>query len=124
MKKLFLSMAIFAVGINFISCADDLDAQEIFVPEKAETRQTESTKITKIQQKALDEIYKFCVESYGKELEKKSYNLENPTNEEKIAVIKYCDYELDQGDYICEMPEYDEIREILWPYGYGIFREE
>ena len=122
-KIIWYVFAVICVGLNS-SCADDLDAQEIIVPEKAETRQPESTiKLTEIQQRALNKIYDFCVEFYSKELGEAAYLFENPTTEEKIAVVRFCDFCIDQGDTICEIPDYDEIREILWPDGYGVFRK-
>jgi hypothetical protein len=122
MRKLFLSVALICAAVFNSSCADDLEAQEIVVTEKVETRQSESTIfLTEIQQGALNKIYDFCVEFYGKELGEAAYLFERPTNEEKIAVIRFSDYCCDNGDTICEIPDYDEIREILWPNGYGEF---
>ncbi len=113
MKKLFLSLALIAGSLVCFSCADDLEAQE-----KVETR----SNLTIIQQKALNYMYKFCVDNFSEELKQASYDFENPTNEEKISVIRFCDYCLDEkGDFLCEQSEYDEIREILWPNGFGEF---
>lgn len=121
MRKLFLSVALICAAVFNSSCADDLEAQEI-QPVQVETRNAESTIfLTEIQQRALDKIYNFCVEFYEKEIGEAAYLFERPTNEEKIAVVRFCDYCCDNGDTICEIPDYDEIREILWPNGYGKF---
>ena len=121
MRKLFLSLAIIAGSLTFFSCADDLDAQEIN-PVNVETRNSANDIIlSESQQSALNHIYNFCVQNYAKEIGEAAYIFENPTNSEKIAVIRFCDYCLDGGDTICEMWQWDEIRDFVWPDGYGKF---
>ena len=121
MRKFWWSALICLAVIN-CSCSDDLDAQE-FQPIQAETRNPDVIKLTEIQQKALDIVYAYCAEFYKKELGEAAYVFECPTNEEKVAVIRFCDYCIDKGDEICEIPEFDYIRDIIWPDGYGVFRK-
>lgn len=61
----------------------------------------------------LNEFYNFCLEIWG---DKIPQNIKN----DRIAVIKYCDYVLDpSGDVLCEMDGYEVIEKILWPNGFG-----
>ncbi len=72
------------------------------------------------QMSSLNFIYKMCVETYGDELT--SLVKSNPTFDDKINVIRYCDYVLDKsGDFLMEFSEYDDIESILWPNGFGVF---
>lgn len=119
MRKLFFAMAIFAVGFNLISCADDLEAQEIT---ETKTRISDDIKLSELQQKSLNWLYFNCAQKYAKEISAVGLVFENPTNEQKLQVIRFCDYFCDYtGKYVCEFPEYDDVREILWPNGFGDF---
>ena len=124
MRKIIWWSALICLAVVNYSCADDLDAQEI-QPNLTETRNAESTIIlAEKQQSALNYLYEYCVENFSKELGEAAYIFVEPTNEEKIAVVRFVDYCLDNtGDFLCEIPAYDDVKEILWPDGFGVFKK-
>ena len=79
--------------------------------------------LSESQQIALNAIYDFCVEAYSEELESTNYaGIVNPSNREKIAVVRYCEFRFDpSGDSFLEIDGYEDIEEILWPDGFGNF---
>ena len=119
MKKLFLSLALIAGSLMVCSCADDLEAHE-----EMKTRNQENTIIlSEAQKKSLDWLYFNCATQYAQEISAVGLVFINPTIDEEVQVVRFCDYFCDEtGKYVCEFPEYDDVKEILWPDGFGEFK--
>ena len=81
-------------------------------PEVIETRYTSE------QMEYLREFYEFCLTFYIEQIP--AYMItEEPTTEDMISVVRYCDLLDRSGDIFPEIDGYYEIKNILWPNGYG-----
>lgn len=107
MKKIMIIVALFCA----VSCTTD-DFEQEYENDNVETRAA----YTAEQLAAIEVLYASCVQFFELPAE---YQYENPTLEQKILIIRYCDMVDAAGDFLCEIPEYDDIATILWPNGYG-----
>lgn len=113
MKTMILFLfAILTISLN--SCNNEFEEVE------QEMLAKDITVISMEQQKSLDFIYNICIEVYSDQLTE--YIKESPTIDDKIKLVRYCDYVIDNnGDFLIEFSEYDDIEYLLWPNGYGVF---
>ena len=105
------------LGLLLCSACQDDYAQDT-IPMEVKTK---SHNYTEIQVKALMHLYSVCWEFYEEALTPLFQKKDTPEIVEQIQVIKYVDWVLDNnGDFLCEIPDYDEIKSIIWPNGYGV----
>lgn len=111
MKKFWI---IAAAAIMMASCAEKSDV--LFEePQVIESRMQYDAETLR----CINSVYSFCVD-FSEKFEIPAYMiLENPTIEQEIAVIRYCDLQDESGDVFPGWDEYDTIKDILWPDGYG-----
>ena len=121
MKKVMFFAAAVLCAVAVSSCSDETEAMESVNARPAQV--VSDIYLSKSQQTALNAIYDYCVEAYSEELESTNYaGIENPSNREKIAVVRYCEFRFDpSGDSFLEIDGYEDIEEILWPDGFGNF---
>lgn len=108
MKKIMIIVALFCA---LTSCTQ-YDFEQEYENVSVETRSGYTTE----QLEAIAVVYESCLMCFDVPAE---MVYENPTVEQKLAVIRYCDLIDESGDVLSEMCEYDIISEILWPNGYG-----
>ena len=112
--KFLKIIVVLVLAISFNSCNNHKDEIEEIEEQMAVKAMSSE------QMSSLNFIYKMCVETYGDELT--TLIKSNPTFDDKINIIRYCDYVLDKsGDFLMEFSEYDDIASILWPNGFGVF---
>ena len=121
MRKVMIITAAVLCAAVVSSCSDETEAMESVNARPAQI--ISDIYLSERQQIALNAIYDFCVEAYSEELESTNYaGIVNPSNREKIAVVRYCEFRFDpSGDSFIEMDGYEDIEEILWPDGFGNF---
>ena len=121
MRKAIILTAAVLCAVAVSSCSDETEAMESVNARPAQI--ISDIYLSESQQVALNAIYDYCVEAYSEELESTNYaGIVNPSNREKIAVVRYCEFRFDpSGDSFIEMDGYEDIEEILWPDGFGNF---
>lgn len=121
MKKAMFFTAAVLCAVAVSSCSDETEAMESVSARPAQV--VSDIYLSESQQIALNSIYAFCVNAYSEELESTKFSgIVNPSNSEKIAVVRYCEFRFDpSGDSFLEMDGYEDIEEILWPDGFGNF---
>lgn len=121
MKKVMIFTAAVLCAVAVSSCSDETEAMESVSARPAQV--VSDIYLSESQQIALNAIYDYCVEAYSEELASTNYaGIVNPSNREKIAVVRYCEFRFDpSGDSFLEMDGYEDIEEILWPDGFGNF---
>lgn len=104
-NHIFVIAALLSLSIIGASCAaqdDGLDLPEISkVPRYPSEIQT-----------ALEAVYNVCLAIWEDEIPQNIIN-------DRISTIRYCDLLDSSGDILPEMDEYDVIKDIIWPLGYG-----
>lgn len=107
MKKVFLFAALV---ISMTACTDNntmFEEPEVLLETRAYTSE---------QLQCITEVYDFCLTFF----EIPAYLLtEQPTTEQMIDVIRYCDLQDRGGDIFCGWDSYDTIKDIIWPNGYA-----
>lgn len=107
MKKVFVFAAL---AIMMAGCTAESDT--LFEEPQVETRMQYDAETMR----CITSVYEFCVLFY--ELPE-SLTFNAPTTEQMLDVIRYCDLQDEGGDVFPEWDEYDKIKTILWPNGYG-----
>ena len=104
MKKIILSVCIV---LSLCGCSDE---------------QSSLSPVSDIVESSVFPVYykSLCVVyDYARAFMGDSVSSDYPSVEYMLAYIRIADLTDDSGDYIPEIPEYDDIRDILWPNGYG-----
>lgn len=113
MKKLLFSVLLCALCA---SCSQDFSDDVSPSRAKAEL----SVPYTDRQVASAIVIYDVCVQFYWDELPD-NLRFERADMEQMLRVIRFCDAIDASGDVLCEMCEYEDICDLLWPNGYGVF---
>ena len=105
MKKIAISIIIAAMIAGstqaFCSCSND-------------SAKGDTITLAANQKMALVEIYRYSCEYLSIDSTAETYD-------EMIQVIRVADIKDESGDVIAEIPEYDDIKTIIWPKGYRKF---
>lgn len=110
MKK---AMIIAAMAISLTSCTEKNDV--IFDEPLIESRMSYDSETIR----CIHAVYDFCI-SFNDMFEiPASLLFDEPTIGQMIEVIRYCDLQDQSGDIFVGWDEYDTIKAIIWPNGYG-----
>lgn len=118
MRKIILSAAVFCAVCVMASC-NKTQAE----PVTRQLSEPVTVVVEHIYADSVEEAIDICYDAactylthvYGSTVAYDS----TATDEFKMFVIRKADLEDADGDVMPEVPEYDEIAEILWPKGYG-----